>query len=331
MTDAAHRLYLSLARRLLTRARPPVWLNFIRYRVAIRKVRRDGPDLLPFSPPSVVVWATARCNRACPFCHYHGELNPPDAAGLELSAAQFQRLLGHPLVRRALRIALYGGEPLLNRDLFGMIRAGKRDGHLVTVNTNGLLLRDRAGEVLADPPDLLSVSVYADPREELERAIPLVAATMPVRLIVLLSAATLAEAGRAAELALRTGARSVCFERICPNAASDLPPLDAGDPAFRAVKAGLDAKYGRRVAIRWPASRPDANCRFFWNTAFIDARGRLSPCCIWPLSTYGDDIFANEKAWNAGRMQALRRDMRAGNFDPRCRTCAYLRDDPLGI
>lgn len=331
MTAARHRLPLLLARRLLGRPRPAIWLNFLRYKAAVRRVRRRGPDRLDFTPPSVVVWATARCNRACPFCHYHGELNPPDAAGLELSAAQFQRMLGHPLLRRALRIALYGGEPLLNRDLFAMIGAGKRRGHLMSVNTNGLLIEERLPEIRADPPDFLSVSVYPDTRAALARAIPLAAAVVPVRLIVLLSASTLAEAGRAAELTVRTGACSVSFEWTCPNAACPLPPPDAEDPAYLAVKAAVDAEYGRRVAIRWPAPRPEASCRFFWNSLFVDARGRMAPCCVWPLRSYRGDIFADEDAWNSDAMQALRRDMRAGNFDPRCRTCAYLRDDPLGI
>jgi len=331
MISPEHKLHLSLAKRLLLRPRPRIWLNYIKYRRRIGRVRRDGPDRLTFAPPSVVIWATARCNKSCPFCHYYGALNPENAEDWELNVEQFTRVIKHPVVSRAVRICLYGGEPLLNDDLFAMVRAGKKRGHLMTVNTNGLLVRKRVAEILADPPDLFSISYYPEDHDALAEAIPLVSRRVPVRLIFLLSKDSLDAASRALDLADGTGVRSVCFEHICPDGASEDAALGPDDPRLAEIRSRMNAAYGKRVALRWPRRAPEATCRFFWNSLFINAQGQMSPCCVWPMSTYEGDLFGDDTIWNSERMTALRRRMRRGDFDERCRTCGYLFDDPLGI
>jgi len=333
MISPRRRLDLLLAGRLIRRCRPRIWWNYVKYKRAVARVRRDGPDRLNFAPPSAVIWVTARCNKACAFCHYRGELNPPDYPALELSHERFVRLIRHPLLSRAARVCLYGGEPLLNADLFKMIRSGKRRGHLVTVNTNGLLIAERLDEIRRDPPDLLSVSYYPEDGRALAAALPRVSPRVTVRLLFLLSDATLEQVPDVLRLADETGVRAVSFERICPNEGTGETGPVIDEARLADLKSQMDATHARRLDITWPAPSPGRTptCRFFWNSLFVDARGRTSPCCVWPMRTYQGDILADESVWNSERMTALRERMRRNDPPELCRSCSYLFDDPLGI
>ena len=181
------RQYLFLARRLLTRPRFGIWWNFFKYTRCIGRIRRDGPDVLPYAPPSLVVWVTARCNKKCDFCHYRAGLNEPTAAEMELTCDRFLEIIEHPVAAKALRICLYGGEPLLNADLVPMIRAAKQRGHLVTISTNALLLDKRREELLSEKPDMLSISYYPEDRQKVGQAVKGVSKHIPVRMMYLLS------------------------------------------------------------------------------------------------------------------------------------------------
>ena len=199
------------------------------------------------------------------------------------------------------------------------------------VNTNGLLIKDRLDELLADPPDLLSISYYPEDRAALAEAVPLVAREVLVRMIFLLSKETLDAVPDVLELAAGTGVRSVCFEHLCPTDTAVDRAIDDDDPLLARLKVEMNAAYGERLAIRWPEPAPEASCRFFWNSLFVNARGQTSPCCVWPMSTYQGDLFGDDAVWNGARITELRRQMRTGDFPPHCRTCRYLYDDPLGI
>lgn len=318
--------------RVLLRIPPRVGCNYVRYARSVGRVRRRGPDRLSFAPPSVVVWVTARCNKDCSFCHYHGELNRPDCDELELSYDQFARIVTHPLVSKAMRVCLYGGEPLLNRDLFKMIRLGRERGHLVTVNTNGLLLGRCRDEMLASGLDMLSVSYYPEDEAVLAETMPRVAPQIPTRFIFLLSERNLRKVRDVLQLAAGAGVRAVSFEHPCPNHSATGSAVPIADRDLTELKPEMNAKYGRHVWISWPESSPgEATCRFFWNSLFVNARGQTSPCCVWPMSTYEGDLFADETVWNSERMMQLRANMRKGEFAEYCRTCSYLHDDPLGI
>ncbi|MGQ9661565.1 MAG: radical SAM/SPASM domain-containing protein [Kiritimatiellia bacterium] len=326
-----NRLYWSLGIGALARTPTRIWWNFLRYRVSIRRIRRKGPDVLPYTPPSVVIWTTLRCNRNCTFCHYHGELNPANAAELELDRAQFVRILDQPLVRNALRIALYGGEPLLSSDLFEMVSIARHRGHLVTINTNGTLLNERLEDIRRHPPDLFSIGCYPEELALLETALPRVSTLARIKLIALISRRTLPYLPRIVELAIRSRASALSFERVCPNSTNSEPPLTLDDPIYLGLKATLSLRYSHKIPITWPAPSAAPTCRFFWNSMFLDAQGRISPCCVWPLSTYRYSLFENPDVWNSAEMQTLRREMRTGNPDSRCRACTYLYDDPMGI
>jgi radical SAM protein with 4Fe4S-binding SPASM domain len=279
---------------------------------------------------------TTRCNKDCAFCHYYGDLNKPGAKDMDLTYERFMAFLDNRLIRNALRICLYGGEPFLNKDLFRMIGSARKRGHLVTVSTNGLLIRNRLSELVESPPDVLVVSYYPEDRQELAEAIPLASSRIPVLLRFLLTRDGPGKLEDALELAATTGVRLVAVERVCPTAfAPEVPPVSAMNPEN--LEREAKRKYPRGPSVWWPGSQRAGNgreghaCRYFWNSLFVDTQGRISPCCSWPLDTYQESIFDDPNAWNSQRMVSLRKDMRQGDLPKYCQTCPALYDDFLAI
>lgn len=379
MLKPHHRLYLALLPRLLRRLRWPVAANMLSYLWHGGRLRRQGPDMLPFTPISVTVWVTGRCNKACNFCYYQDELNAAATSELEMSHEQFLRLLAVPEIRRCLRICLYGGEPLLNPALPAMIRSAREQGHLVTVNTNALLVRKRLEELRSNPPDVLSISYYPEDAEVIEEAIALTAPHMPVIILYLLSRERMKYAERVVQCAVENGVRAVWFGLPSPVGMEDFPKASDGEAAARTgwprrmvaadgpssrageerpapslgevplrwddlelqaflrrlrgscgnrvplISAGIQAKGRRDTAAR------GITCRAFWNSLSVDAQGRVSPCCQFPLGAFADNLLAGPSSWNGERLVFLRRNLREGVVAPSCVGCPLLRQDLLGI
>ncbi len=330
---AKHKFLLSLAAGLLRRPRLRIWWNYFKYRLLIGQSRRRGCGQVQYLPPEVFFWTTMRCNKRCNFCQFSGELNRPGEK--DLSLEQFQAQLDHRLVRSALRICLYGGEPLLHPDLFTMIRLGKRRGHLMTVATNGLLLDACRDEILHDGPDLLSVSFYPEDRAVLEGPLKKVAAKVPACLHYVFSSTRLAGAWDAAEFALACNARWLALENVYPMAASNQQPVGADDPLLAETIRGITQRYGDKLYISWLTPRQRTGqptiCRVCWTRLVVDPRGRSSPCCVWPLSTYEGGLMRDRDIWNSAAMVSARQALMSNEPPQWCRQCDWLYDEPISI
>jgi MoaA/NifB/PqqE/SkfB family radical SAM enzyme len=363
MTGAEQLLYARLVLRMAPRFRWRIWRNFWRYSRTVRRTQRIGSDHLSYTPPNVVIWVTNRCNKDCHFCQYLDDLNAKNHRELELTFDRFKELIHLPIARNSLRLGLYGGEPLLNVALPEMIEYGKRQGHLVTVNTNGLLIKKRLTALLNSPPDLLCISFYPEDRHKTEEAIALTAPHIPVAVNYMYSEARLADVEDVARCAAAHGVWVVRFETYEPQGTHAdcelLPPADTlesgtsttsnarrsnqeisirpEDPRLAQLQRELHAKYGGRVLMSWPQPmrerRGEAHpsCRTFWHSTWLDAKGQMSPCCVWPASAFEDSVFDGSAAWNSARMIHLRRSMRHNLYSRICSTCSHLYDDQLGL
>lgn len=339
--------FLFLVRAVVLTGMNPLWppqprklINYAAYRVTVLFAGIPGAVKLPYSPVNVVISITARCNKKCGFCYFKDQLNPPDAARLELSLEQFEKFLDHPLVSRALRINLTGGEPLLNKDLFFMIRAARKRGHIINVVTNGLLLEKRALELLESPPNILAVSFYPEDREQVIRGLELLAGKIPVNLRFVLSRERMGDLSTLFQTAIDYSVKMVCIEHIYASAGHPLDgstSVPVGDEQFENLKTFIQHKYGRSLLISWgPLSGSwkagkAPKCRVFRHSIHLDALGRVSPCCLWPMENYHGDVFTDNHAWNSPVLQNLRRQMAVANPPELCKLCAYLDKDYLGI
>jgi MoaA/NifB/PqqE/SkfB family radical SAM enzyme len=241
-------------------------------------------------------------------------------------------------VAAALRLGLYGGEPLLNPDVFAMVRTARRRGYLVTVSTNGTLLDRCLADMQAARPDALLLSYHAAERERLAPALSALAETIPLRLHFTITEDRLGEIEDCCAFAARVCARWVFLEHMCPRPAREEPArVAADDPRLVALREKLTRAYGGRLVIRWPriggarAAGGLSPCRSVWNTLHINALGQSAPCCVWPTEGYEGDVFRDEQSWNASRMVELRRQLRRGEAPGLCRDCPCLYDDSLGL
>lgn len=111
--------------------------------------------LLAGSPPVVQVHPTRRCNLSCEHCYTSS--GPAERGELSLA------LLGAALedaVRLGYRqLAVSGGEPLLYRELAGLLARARALGMITTLTTNGTLLTPARWQPLAPLVDFVAVSL----------------------------------------------------------------------------------------------------------------------------------------------------------------------------
>jgi MoaA/NifB/PqqE/SkfB family radical SAM enzyme len=104
---------------------------------------------------------TARCNFNCPMCYVHLNQEDVNARGKELTAEQWIELGRQAKEAGTMFILLTGGEPFVRKDFFQIYRALKQMGMLISINTNGSMLK---GEILQnllqDPPHRINISLY---------------------------------------------------------------------------------------------------------------------------------------------------------------------------
>lgn len=102
---------------------------------------------------------TPRCNFNCKMCYIHSENKGMKKN--ELSAADWLRIGKDAADSGMVFLLLTGGEPLLREDFAEIYTGLKKQGLMISVNTNGSLLE---GEILKlfekEPPTRLNISLY---------------------------------------------------------------------------------------------------------------------------------------------------------------------------
>lgn len=109
---------------------------------------------------------TARCNFNCPMCYVHMTQEQVDAAGKELTAAQWLELAAQAKDRGMVFALLTGGEPLVRKDFFEIYDGMRKMGLLVSINSNGSMLKGPILErFLEAPPFRFNISLYGGSNE----------------------------------------------------------------------------------------------------------------------------------------------------------------------
>ena len=109
---------------------------------------------------------TYRCNERCVHCYNPGAAHTPhekpERLTDELSPAEALTLLDDLRAAGVFRLTLSGGEVMLRRDFWDLVKGARERGFSVNIYTNGLKLKDEACDRLATLwPSTVSVSVYS--------------------------------------------------------------------------------------------------------------------------------------------------------------------------
>ncbi len=94
-------------------------------------------------PLNVMLAVTDRCNSRCRYCNIPGRGHPDE------TTEQLLKLIDEIAAAGAVRLGLWGGEPLLRDDIGELVDHAKSRGLYVTMDTNGLLWPERAAELRA--------------------------------------------------------------------------------------------------------------------------------------------------------------------------------------
>ena len=109
---------------------------------------------------------TARCNFNCPMCYVHMTQEQVDAVGKELTAQQWLDIAKAAKDRGMVFALLTGGEPLVRKDFFEIYDGMREMGILISINSNGSMLKGKILErFLETPPLRFNISLYGGSNE----------------------------------------------------------------------------------------------------------------------------------------------------------------------
>ena len=109
---------------------------------------------------------TARCNFDCPMCYVHLHQKDQEAIGRELTAEEWIRIAREARDKGMMFALLTGGEPFVRKDFFEIYEAMRAMGILISINSNGSMLRGPILErLLENPPLRMNISLYGGCRE----------------------------------------------------------------------------------------------------------------------------------------------------------------------
>jgi MoaA/NifB/PqqE/SkfB family radical SAM enzyme len=321
MNYAKFRLLVSYGKKLFFPIQIKKLTNYAAYKLKLKH-----------NPLNVLLSVTSRCNKNCSFCYFSGELNQPNSKQLEMSYKRFIEILNHSLVKNSLRIHLTGGEPLLNKDVFKMIREAKKRKHIVSVGTNGILLKNFANDLLESPPDLLSVSYNPEDREKLISALPLFKGKIPLKLNFVMTKDNIKDLDSLIQVAIENHVEIIDINQLHYSQANRSSELQ--DKEYWELRDIITKKYGKKLLISWTSRNTDKKikmkCKVFWHSIHIDTLGQISPCCQYPISSYQGNIFTNDE-WNSDLMKSLRQSVKEGKTPEICKNCQTVSEDYMGL
>ena len=112
---------------------------------------------------------TPRCNFNCKMCYVHLSKEEQERRGRELTAAEWIDLGKQACKEGMVFLLLTGGEPTLRPDFPEIYTAMKKLGLMISINSNGYLLRGDLLRLLQnDPPFRINISLYGTSNETYE-------------------------------------------------------------------------------------------------------------------------------------------------------------------
>ncbi len=297
----------------------------------------------------VIFSITNRCNLRCRMCGI------PDQPGEELETGLWKRAIDSAARLKAQTIVFSGGEPLLRKDLFTLIRHARSRGLNTCVTSNGSLIDATAAAELARAGiGVVNISLEGTEgthdflrgegtfKKALAALDRLHEAGVETTVATMVCRYNYSDLPTVAELAAEHNAGTVRFQ---PFSRIFLKPESAGDEFFfsQEPEAGIMEKTLEILRDRGLCTNPKGyleqitryltgektflkkGCSALWTSACINAEGKLFPC--WVLTKEKDVIGSIarqefDRIWNSRRHEQARRAISATGC-PGCMLSCY--------
>ena len=287
---------------------------------------------------------TPRCNFNCKMCYVHLTEEEQRRRGKELTAEQWLSI-GESACRAGLVfLLLTGGEPTLRPDFMEILSGLKRMGLLISVNSNGFLLRGELLErIVRDPPHRFNISLYGISNETYEALCGIPAydivlrniralreAGIDVRLNLTLTPENMTDREEIAAAAKELGAHlqmaTYLFPPVRvtgkPDFAQRLPAETAGKMEARRLRELLSEEefLNLRTRLVLPAEQEDdcRYCRSGRSSFWLTWDGKLLPCGMLPEPAADVLRLGFPEAW-----RRVRETIRTLQYPKACRECGY--------
>ncbi|MGH8010916.1 MAG: radical SAM/SPASM domain-containing protein [Candidatus Binataceae bacterium] len=289
-------------------------------------------------PLGVHLDLTYRCNERCVHCYLdHDDLG-------EMTYDEIHRLLGQMAAADVFILTLSGGEPMMRKDFFPILRRARELNFNVKLKTNALLIHEREAELINQlGVDDIQVSIYSHRAEvhdavtkvkgSLERSLKairfMVSHELRVTMATPLMRQNVADYPQVQVLAGELGARFELDPTITPHMNGDRSLLSLNVAREDLSRVLHDESVVGNVAEFCAPPAPDEDaldaipCSAGHSYCYISPYGEVYPCVQFPLPSGNVrhqeflDIWKNSPQLNEVR------GIRARDL-PVCSTCPHV-------
>jgi len=308
------------------------------------------PLVMTNQPLFIQIEPTLNCNLKCSMC-----INPvTNRVKKHMGLAEFVKVLES--MPSLCKISLVGaGEPLLNPELFGMIRYAKSKKILTGFATNGMLLNEDTCRKIADTtPDWINISVDSADKEIFESIREGANFNLIIENIARLTRTSFREKApdisiwfvlmkdNLGELPPVIGlAKKVGIKKVCAQMQHNWGVLSGVNAETVGIKNIISViREAKKIAaeksvtfeyVNIPDSQAKRACKWPWKACYVTAEGFITPCCLQgsnpEIINFGNILnTAFEDIWNNQSYQDFRKRLKSSAPPGICRDCtAYFK------
>jgi radical SAM protein with 4Fe4S-binding SPASM domain len=308
-------------------------LNVIKFKIAwIFK-----QNLLNFSPMSVVLYSTMRCNFRCDFCHSMDVLSTDHKGDLTLE--QFKSILSGKLCKHALRIGFLGGEPFLNNNIFEMLKLCREQRKITTALTNAAILKGEVLEkLLLNPPDVLGISLYDNNENDVISLVKNIQGKIIYWVQMTVDTENMKRLEEKIALMADAGITHFKIGNYHPVTTNKYHlAIYEDNIEYKKIESMLKNKFKNKVLISWPPllkkNPSKKKCTMPFSFIHVDNKGAIGACCMRSPNHVKYGNINDKDAWNNSYFQKLRTNMRDNTAESlsECAHCDSLHCDLYGI
>lgn len=276
------------------------------------------------SPISAVLYINKTCNYTCSFCYNQDVLNQKPLEEGIFTVTNLEHFLNSHHGQNILRVALMGGEPFINKNIFNLIHKCKEHHKITNIVSNGSLIKNEmVPEIKKSRLDAIGLSLYDNNLDHIERLTQKFNEyNINYWVQTVVDGTKIHEIEEKLFFAKRANIKNFILSNYNPSFDNMFDKaLVETNALYLETYKKLQSQYSGHMNIIWPTILPSKKgiqkkrCTLPFNYIHLDNQGTIAPCCYrYPKPEYGN-LYRN--GWN-------------GKFAHKLRANMYTQDEPIG-